>query len=487
MTTTAAAAPDRAAATRRPVTTSGLVVLLSATFMAQFDFFVVNVAAPSIKRNLPAGQASLALIVGGYAFGYAAALVLGGRLGDLYGHRRVLRLGMVAFTAASVLCSAATDAGFLITARVAQGLAAALMLPQVLAVITAGTDAFWRARAMAWYSVAAGAGSIAGQVLGGLLVTVDVAGLGWRLIFLVNVPIGIVGTVLAGRLPSRVGARVEGRSALDPQGALGFATGLALALVPLTMGRAWGWQWWTWVLMLAAVPVIGATVRWQRVLRVRGGHPLLDLTLFRISTFRSGFIANAAFMACFGSYMFTLALQLQGQLGLTAFQAGLVFAPAGAGFSVSALLAPRLVRRHGQMAIVAGATVAAGGLIALAGATAFAGAHASVACLTVLVVVISLGNGVVLPSLVGAGLGDVPPQLAGAGAGALATGQQFASAVGVAGIGTLYFATIGTGPGFGMAWAASADAVLVVLVGALVRRQARSRGADAGGRHRRTS
>ncbi|MGA8245577.1 MAG: MFS transporter [Nocardioides sp.] len=471
-------ASDLAAETTRPVTTAGLVVLLSATFMAQFDFFVVNVAAPSIKRNLPAGQASLALIVGAYAFGYAAALVLGGRLGDLYGRRRVLRLGMSAFTAASVLCSVATDAGFLITARSAQGLAAAMMLPQVLAVITAGTDAHWRARAMAWYSVAAGAGSIAGQVLGGLLVTADVAGLGWRLIFLVNLPIGIVGTALAGRLPSRVGAHVEGRSALDPLGALGFATGLALALVPLTMGRAWGWRWWTWASMFAAVLVLWATLRWQRVLRVRGGQPLLDLTLFRISSFRSGFIANAAFMACFGSYMFTLALQLQGPLGLTAFQAGLVFAPAGAGFSISALFAPRLVRRHGQAATVAGAAVAAGGLVALGAATAFAGSHASIACLTVIVVVISLGNGVVLPSLVGAGLGDVPPQLAGAGSGALATGQQFASAVGVAGIGTLYFATAGTGSGVGMAWAAAADALLVMLVAALVRRQARRIRAD---------
>lgn len=256
-----------------------LVVLLTATFMAQFDFFVVNVAAPSIQHDLSASESALELVVGGYAFAYAAALVLGGRLGDLFGHRRVFAYGMLGFAGTSALCGIATSPTQLILGRLAQGLTAALMLPQVLAVISARSDVVARPRAMAWYGVAAGAGSIAGQVCGGLLVTADIAGLGWRLIFLVNVPIGAVGAFLAARVLPRTDrpSTTSSRRRLDPFGALGLATGLALLLVPLTVGRTAGWPWWTWASMVVSLPVLTATLQWQRVVGRRGGAPLLEL------------------------------------------------------------------------------------------------------------------------------------------------------------------------------------------------------------------
>ena len=464
--------PGLRARSRRTSHGGMLAVLLTATFMAQFDFFVVNVAAPTIRHDLHAGESGLELIVGGYAFAYAAALVLGGRLGDLFGHRRIFVLGMLGFTVTSALCSAAGDPGELIAARLAQGLTAALMLPQVLAVISASTDVAGRPRAMAWYGVAAGAGSIAGQVFGGLLVSADVAGLGWRLIFLVNVPIGATGALLAHRVVPESG-RGAGRPSLDPAGALGLALGLALALVPLTMGRTLGWPWWTWLSMVAAVPVLAATLGWQRALRRRGGNPLLDLSLFRSPSFQTGFTANVAFMASFASYMFTLALLLQVGLGLDAFRAGLAFAPAGVGFSLAALLAPRLVRRYGQAAIAAGAVVAALGLAALGLVAATSSGGTAVGWVVVAAAVISIGNGVVLPSLVTIALRDVPPRHAGAAAGALSTGQQFAGAVGVAGIGTVYFAAAGAGQGAAMAWSAGADAVLALVVAGLVLARAR--------------
>jgi MFS family permease len=444
-----------------------LAVLLTATFMGQFDFFVVNVAAPTIRHDLRASESGLQLIVGGYAFAYAAALVLGGRLGDLFGRRRMFIVGMLGFTVTSALCSIATNQGELVAARLAQGLTAAMMLPQVLAVISATTDVTERPRAMAWYGVAAGAGAIAGQVFGGLLVTADVAGLGWRLIFLVNVPVGVVGAFLARRAVPESG-RAAGRPALDPLGALGLAVSLALALVPLTMGPAVGWPWWTWLSMAAAVPALAATLWWQQAQRRRGGSPLLDLSLFRAPSFRTGFMANFAFMASFASYMFTLALLLQVGLRLDAFRAGLVFAPAGLGFSLASLLAPRLVRRYGQATVAAGAVTAASGLAALGFIAVTDASSAPVAWITACAVVISLGNGVVLPSLIGAALRDVPPAQAGAAAGALTTGQQFAGAAGVAGIGTLYFTTASAGQGTAMAWAAGADAVLILVVAGLV-------------------
>ena len=470
MTATRRAVAGHIGSTQRPMLSRRvLVMLLTATFMAQFDFFVVNVAAPSIRQALNASESALELIVGGYAFAYASALVLGGRLGDLYGRRRLFVLGMLGFTVASALCGTAGSSGELIAARLGQGLAAALMLPQVLAVISAAGDTSERPRAMAWYGVAAGLGSIAGQVLGGLLVTVNVAGLGWRLIFLVNVPIGAVGSALAARIvPEPPRPPRAKRAVLDPVGALGLALASALALVPLTMGRTSGWPWWTWVSMALAAPVFATTVRWQHLLRERGGQPLLELSLFRAPSFRYGLIANFAFMAGFASYMFTLALLLQVGLGFDAFRAGLAFAPAGVGFSLSALLAPRVARRYGQLAMVAGAVTAAAGLAALGGIAALGGDRALVGWIVVATVVISLGNGLVLPSLIGAALRDVPAQHAGAGAGALTTGQQFASAAGVAGVGTLYFATAGTDQGTGMAWSAGAGALLMLAIAALV-------------------
>ncbi|GAA3465640.1 hypothetical protein GCM10018965_001920 [Nonomuraea roseola] len=220
-----------------------MAVLLAAWFMAQFDFFVVNVAAPAFERELHADAAALELIVGGYAFAYAGGMITGGRLGDQYGHRRLFVVGVLAFTAASLLCGLAATPLQLIVARLLQGLAGAVMVPQVLAVITATFPAGARARALAWYGAAGGLGSLAGQVLGGLLLHADVLGLGWRVIFLVNLPVGLVTALLAWRLLPGHESRAAVR--LDPLGALGIAFTLGLVLVPLALGRTEGWPLWT--------------------------------------------------------------------------------------------------------------------------------------------------------------------------------------------------------------------------------------------------
>src|SRR6185437_16822527 len=170
----------------RGMTGRALAVLLTATFMGQFDYFVVNVAAPGLQRDLHATGALLEMVVGGYAFAYAAGLITGGRLGDLFGHRRLYVAGMIAFAVSSLACGAAQSPAELIVARLAQGLSAAAMLPQVLALITATIPAAARPRALGFFGLAAGAGSIGGQVLGGALVSADVAGLSWRAIFLIN-------------------------------------------------------------------------------------------------------------------------------------------------------------------------------------------------------------------------------------------------------------------------------------------------------------
>src|SRR5579871_870319 len=202
-----------------------LPIILSATFMYGFDFNATNVALPTLQHELHAGAAALELVTGGYAFSYAAGLVTGGRLGDLLGYRRMFATGMAAFTIASLLCGLAQNPAELIGARLAQGLAAAVMVPQVLAMITAVFPAPERPRALAWFGVTAGVSGLCGQVVGGLLLSANVLGLGWRAIFLLNIPVGAFVLVLAARLLPAV--TTPRRARLDPIGTVGVSAGLA--------------------------------------------------------------------------------------------------------------------------------------------------------------------------------------------------------------------------------------------------------------------
>ena len=444
-----------------------LVVLLSATFIVQFDFFVVNVAAPSLGTDLQASAAALELIVGGYAFAYASGMITGGRLGDLHGHRKLFVIGVIAFTVTSLLCGITVTAEQLVLARLAQGLAGALMVPQVLAVITSDFPAEARGRAFAGYGMAAGLGSIAGQVLGGAMVQADVAGLGWRLIFLINVPIGIVTAIVAARvLPDK---RDNPRTGLDPLGALGLSAALALLLVPLGMGHSAGWPAWTWICMALAVPVAAATLRWEQLLGRRGKSPMLDLALFRVSSFRAGLIAGVAFNMYFGSLMFTLTLLLQSGLNLSPFMAGVVFSPMGVFFSLSAMYGGKLTARFGMNSLVWGSLVTAVGLVLLAVGLNVSGADIGLGWLLFCLALVGLGNGAVLPSLMGASLIKVQPQAAGVASGVLTTSQQFAISGGVAVIGALYFSLIGDRTGgaahaSAMQWALWINLVLVFAV-----------------------
>ncbi|MFC4006446.1 MFS transporter [Nonomuraea purpurea] len=449
-----------------------LAVLLSAWFMAQFDFFVVNVAAPSIDRDLHTGPAALELVVAGYAFTYAAGMITGGRLGDRHGYKRMFVWGVAAFTIASVLCGIAANPAQLVAARLLQGLAGAAMVPQVLAMISAGYPPGERGRALGWYGVAGGLGSIAGQVLGGLLLTADVLGLGWRVIFLINLPVGLIVIPLAlWVLPEVETAR---GARFDLPGAVGLAAGVALLLVPLGLGNSLGWPVWTWICMAASGPMFALTWRWQRVLGARGGQPVLDLALLKVHSYQAGVGSIVAFMAYFASFMFTLTLLLQGGLGLTAFEAGLAFAPMGVLFSVTSLMGPRLVRRYGLVVVIIGATVILLGLVLLIVAAGFGLPYVMVALMLV-----GSGNGLVLPQLIGAALVEVAPHQAGIGSGVLSTAQQFAGAGGVAVIGAVFFAVAEGGHHLAaMRWSAAIDVGLVLVVIASVaynRRRARRR------------
>jgi EmrB/QacA subfamily drug resistance transporter len=414
-----------------------LPIILSGTFMALFDFFVVNVAAPSIQHDLRATTAALQLVVGGYSFTYAAALITGGRLGDRYGYRRLFVLGMAAFVVASAACGLARTADQLIVARLCQGLTAAAMVPQVLALITALFPPATRHLALAWFGATVGLGSIAGQILGGVLLQADIFGLGWRAIFLVNVPVGLVALTLAARLlpPTRSAAHPR----LDPVGVIAISGALAMALVPLTIGREEGWPVWSLALLVAAIPAMLATVGYEGWLARRGGQPLLHLDLFRQRSFSGGLGISMAIFAYFGSFMLGMALFLQAGLGLSALDSGLTFAPVGVAFAATSLLMRPLMARQGLRVMTWGMVATGIGMLGLLATAHLSGSAITAPRLVPWLFLTGAGNGCVMPALIGVVLVGVPAQKAGGAAGTLTTGQQFAAAIGVAVLGEVFF------------------------------------------------
>ena len=466
---TSALTPDARTEAAQPSPRNGaiLLVLLTGIFIAQFDFFVVNVAAPDIAHDLGSGSATLELIVGGYAFAYASGMVTSGRLGDMFGHRRLFVIGVIAFGLTSLFCGVTTTPGELVAARLAQGLAGAVMVPQTMGMITTEFPAERRAKGLAGWGMAAGLGSIAGQVLGGALVQADIAGLGWRLIFLINVPVCTVVALAAPRvLPGPTSTR---RTGLDPIGAVGSSLALALLLVPLTLGRSQGWPVWGWFCIAGAVVVGVATLRWQTVLTRRDGSPVINMTLFRSRSFRAGLVACSSFMLYFGSFMFTLTLLLQSGLGLNPLQAGLAFCPMGVFFSVGSMSGPRLRARFGHNVLLLSSLVTALGLFLLTARLFVDEQGTGAVYIALCLCLIGVGNGVVLPSLIGTALIQVRPQQAGVANGVLQTMQQFSSSLGVAVVGAVFFAVLGdrtggTGYAHAMAWSATIDLVLIGAV-----------------------
>jgi EmrB/QacA subfamily drug resistance transporter len=421
-----------------------LPVILVATFMGLFDVFVVNVAAPDIAQDVHASSADLQLVIGGYSFSYAALLVTGGRLGDRYSYRRMFLWGMTVFTIASAACGLAGTPVELIVARVAQGVGASLMVPQVFALITALFPPAERHRAFAWFGVTVGLGAIAGQVLGGVLVQANLFGWGWRTIFYVNVPIGIITVLLGARLlPTN---RSSAKPQLDIVGVIGVTLALGLALIPLTLGYSEGWPVWLLVPLCLSPFVFAGACWYESALARRGGQPVLDLTLFKARSFSTGLAVNIGVFAYFGSILLGLTLFLQLGLGLSALDAGLSFAPLGVGFAITSLLVRPLIARYGARVVTGGLVVAFAALLGQLLDIHFSGIDTDPARLAPLFFAIGVGNGCVIPALIGSSLTDVQPRKAGAASGLLTTGQQFATAAGVAILSEIFFGTLGSSP-----------------------------------------
>ncbi|MET8504027.1 MFS transporter [Streptomyces sp. NPDC004787] len=423
--------------------TLGLFTVLLGAALPLVDFFIVNVALPTIDHDLAAGPALLELVVAGYGLAYAVLLVLGGRLGDRFGRRRLFLGGMAAFGLTSLVCGLAPDAWTLVGARVAQGAAAALMLPQVLATIHSSTSGARHARALSLYGATAGLAMVAGQILGGVLVAADVAGSGWRSIFLVNVPVAVVGLLLGAR--SVPETRSDRPAPVDLPGTLLLAVALLTLLAPLTEGRAAGWPLWTWV-ALGVFPFAAAVFWWVEVRADRAGRtPLVPPSLLRLVSLRRGLAVVLPLSLGFSGFMFVVAIALQQGLEMGAIASGLALVPMALAFFGASLAGPRLIRRWGATRVVPVGALAQGlgiGLIAWTVWRDWAGL--SVVDLLPGMAIAGLGQGLQLPVLFRLVLSEVPSAQAGVGSGVMVTTQQSALALGVATLGSLFLSLAGS-------------------------------------------
>ncbi|MGW4271643.1 MFS transporter [Streptomyces seoulensis] len=415
-----------------------LVLLLVGPFLSLFDQFCVNLAAPSIDQSFRMTPFEFQAVVGGYGLVYGLGLITGGRLGDLFGRRRVYRAGIAMFALTTLACALAYSPGSLITARLAQGAAAALLQPQVLALIRTQFPPGEQPRALSWFAVSMSLGMVLGQILGGALPAWDLFGLGWRPVFLMAVPLCAAVFLL---LPATLDAdrpALAGKGA-DTTGAVLCAVSVALVLLPLAAVRQWPFLPTGLALCASGCVLAAVFVRDQRA-RVRRGRPaLLPVDLFSVPVFVHGVLLNFLLYMASVPFAVVLALYLQDEAGLSSAEAGLTFTPAAVAIAVGSRLAVALRARLGERVLVLAAALIALGLAAAPAAAGLGSRSALMAVLLTGMAVYGLGNGMIVPLLTGAVMSRVPPKDAGAGAGVLATTQQLAAALGIAVVGIVLY------------------------------------------------
>jgi MFS family permease len=440
----------------------GVLVLLAGAFLPIADFFIVNVALPTIDRTLHASGQTLELIVAGYGTAYAAVLVLGGRLGDRYGRHRLFGGGLITFILASLACGLAPTIWVLIGARIVQGAAAAMLVPQVLATVHATLEGDRKARALALYGATSGLAAVVGQLGGGILVNANIAGTTWRPIFLINIPLGLI--LLAIARQAVPATRSQHPVGIDLVGTLLFGATLIALLVPLTEGQKLGWPAWTWVVLVLALALAITTFQVEGRIERRGVVPLLPPSVLRLPSMWRGLAMLLPFSLGFGAFMFVFALTTQDGLHYNALRGGLAILPMAALFLAGSVLSPKLITRYGRAAMATGGAVQAIGLALIIGVILDRWPQVSMLDLAGPLALIGAGQSMLFTGLFRIVLADVPAHHAGIGGGTLITLQQSGLALGVATLGTLYIALEPGGIAHAFAAAIGLQLAIVVLL-----------------------
>lgn len=459
-----------------------LCVLLVGPFMAQADATIANVATPMIHTDLGATGAALELVIGGYLIAFAVLVITGARLGQTHGYRRVFLLGVGVFTVASLLCGLAPNPLALVLARVLQGCGAALMFPQTLTGIQLNFAGAKRTRAIGLYAIALSAGAVVGQILGGVLISADIAGSQWRAIFLINVPIGALVVAAAVRYLPTDAHRTPRRQ--DLAGVAALSTAMLFLVVPLALGRSQGWPAWTWLCLGASVPAVSGFLWIERRVAAQGGSPLVNVAILARPPVCWALLTLMTATGTYYALLFTLAQYLQLGLGHSPLVSGLTLVPWVAAFGLAGQLVRRLPARATSTAPVYGCLLLALAYTALSAAL-FTGYH-DVTLLVVLLGIGGLGLGIQFSALIAHLTTVVPTEYAPDISGVSTTALQIGGALGVAAFGTLYLSLDSQAgashASHAFALTTTAFAAVALLAGAAAHRATRSRPAtDAPG------
>ncbi|WP_225760619.1 MFS transporter [Citrobacter sp. Marseille-Q3906] len=415
----------------------GLLLLLTGQMLPLIDTSITNVALDSITQSLQATTTQLELIVALYGVTFAVCLALGSKLGDNYGRRRLFMWGVVVFGLASLFCGLANSIDMLLSARVLQGAGAALIVPQILATLHVTLKGTAHARAISLYGGIGGIAFIVGQMGGGWLVSADIAGLGWRNAFFINVPICLLVLIFSRRYVPETTR--ETRADIDWLGTTGLAAILCCLLFPMALGPETGWPWQTQVALVAILP-LGWWMR-SNALRQeqRQQQPLLPPRLLRLSSIRFGVLIALLFFSAWSGFMFCMALTLQAGLGMAPWESGNSFIALGAAYFISACYAPRLIARYSTGRILlTGLVIQITGLTGLILTFWHSGLQTSVFTLIPATALIGYGQALIVNSFYRIGMRDITTHDAGAGTTILSTLQQATLGLGPAVLGALF-------------------------------------------------
>ena len=440
MTTSQAAVTGQSAALAGdPRRWLGAIVMIVGALMDMIDVTIVNVALPTIRRDLHASATQLEWVVSGYMLAFAAALIVAGNLGDLFGRKRVFLIGVAVFGLASLAAGWSGSGAELIAARVVQGAAAAAMAPQVLATFRAVFAGSERGKAFSIYGAMLGFASAVGLLLGGVLTEANLFGWSWRAVFFVNIPVAVAALIAGLRFVPET--RDPGARRPDVTGAVLLAASLVAIVYPLLEGRQLGWPAWVWVLLAAGVAGLGVLglLEARRTGRADGPAPLLRTGLFRVPAFAAGLGVQMAFAAGLQGFFLALALWLQAGEHFSPLKAGLTAVAFSAGSFIGAPVAVPLAQRYGRRVLAIGGVLMAAGIAGVSLVASHIGVNGSAWPVVPGLVVCGAGLALLIIPLVNVVLAAVPVEAAGGASGLFGTAQQLGGAVGVAVFGTVFF------------------------------------------------
>ncbi|MGH3615960.1 MAG: MFS transporter [Pseudonocardia sp.] len=444
------AKPDQAAEVPRPEHAEDhrrwlvLGVVLTGTFLVIGGVSIVNLAVPSMRRSFDADASEIGIVIASYALVYATLLIAGGRLGDMFGRKNVMMVGLGLFAGAVLVGGLAPTVGVLIAARVLQGVGAALIYPQILSTIEDTFEGRERGVALGAFGATVGGALVFGQLLGGALIELDIAGLGWRPAMLVLAPLGLVALVACGLFMSSSPPSSAGT--LDYRGTTVLAVALTMLVYPLLSGRDAGWPAWMVVTLVLSGPALALFMWLERRTVARAGVPLLDPALFAQRAFAVGTVMGVVFfIGALGIALYT-SVTLQSGLGFGPLESGLAFTPLGVAFFLTSLLAPRLVERMGRGVLALGYALITAGMLGLALTVQVAEASIGVWTLAPALVLVGAGQGFGMSPLIGSVLAGIRHEDAGSAAGALTTAFQLGQSLGIAVVGMVFFGSLGAEP-----------------------------------------